>query len=617
MKTLSLAGLASLAALGSHAQSPAGPLSVFPSEPLVVTATRQLQPSASLRDAIVIPREEIEAAGALSLGELLERRAGIQVRANGGAGQPQGLFIRGAGSAQTLVLVDGLRVSSATVGTTSIENLPLELIERIEVVKGPLSSLYGSDAIGGVVQVFTRGKSTPHLFAATAFGTDNDRRVSAGLATSDERTQFSLAAGARKVDSPSATNARSFCPGVDRDRDPHENVFVNLHAGHRMWQDELVTVDAFASHGKTSFDACSPDDRNDQTLAGARLVSANNFAAWWLSRFAIGHGHDKIVTRGSFPNRFETYQDQLSWVNELKVPAGTLLAGAEVVRQRLRNDETRGLFAKRDRETRSGFVGLNESWAGQRLEASFRHDDDESFGKRNTGSASYGFEWPRLMRISATVAKGFRAPTFFDLYGPTSSFYKPNPALQPERSDSREASLRAPAAAAWQWRVTAFDNRIEELIVYVPAETTVRNVSRARIRGVEASIEGAWLGTRLRATLTSHRPRDEDTGARLPLRAERLASLDASRAFGRWTVGAGILAVGDRHEPTFDPVTFAPTTYVHRSYAVVDARVRYRFEKFWSVELAATNLGDKRYESAVGYDAPRRSILLSVRFDAF
>jgi vitamin B12 transporter len=615
MKTLSLAGLAGIAALGAQAQVPGSTLPVVPSQSLVVTATRQSQPAVSLRDAIVITREELDASGALSLGEVLERRAGIQLRATGGPGQPQGLFVRGAGTAQTLVLVDGLRVSSATVGTTSIENIPLELIERIEVVKGPLSSLYGSEAIGGVVQVFTRGKSAPHLFGSVAYGTQNDRRASAGLATVDERNNLALSAGARKVDAPSATNPRAFCH--DPDRDPHENYFANLHAGHRLWQDELISIDAFATHGRTAFD-CGPGDRNDQTIGGVKLTSANNIISWWASRFSVGHGRDKLVTRGSFPGRFETMQDQASWVNEFKVPAGSLLVGLEGLRQKIRTDETQGVFARRERETRSAFVGLNEAWGSQRLEASVRHDDDDSFGKRTTGSASYGIEWGTWGRLSATVAKGFRAPTFFDLYGPTitsefggfaSVVYQANPLLKPERSESREISWRSGGGGA-QWRITAFDNRIDDLITYV--FPTVLNVEHARIRGVEASIDANWWSTRWHASITAQKPRNEDTGRRLQGRAETLASLSAERDFGKWTVGGSVLAVGNRHDSTTeDPAMRLP------SHAVVDARVRYRFEKFWSVELAATNLADKRYETAVGYNAPRRSVLLGVRFDAF
>jgi vitamin B12 transporter len=606
MKTLCLAGLAGLATLGAYAQVPG--FSLSPLQSVVVTATRQLQPATSLRDTVVITREELEAVGALSLGEVLERRAGVQLRATGGPGQPQGLLMRGANSAQTLVLVDGLRVSSATVGTTSIENIPLEMVERIEVVKGPLSSLYGSDAIGGVVQIFTRGKSAPHLFAAAAYGTDQDRRASAGIATVDERSSVALSLGGRKVDAPSATNPRvAFCH--DPDPDPHENAFANLHASHRLWQDELISLDAFYARGRTAFDGCGAGDRNDQTLAGARLVSGNTFTSWWSSRLAIGHGRDKLLVRGAFPARFETLQDQASWIHEFRVPAGNVLAGVEVLRQKVRGDESQGAFARSKRETDSAFAGINEAWGAHRLEASVRRDDDDSFGKHTTGSASYGIDYASWGRVSATYGRGFRAPTFFDLFGPTSPFYRPNPQLRPERSRSRELSWRAPAVSPWQWRVTGFDNRIEDLITYVAP--TVENVNRARIRGVEAAVEKVWLKTRWRASFTAQRPRDEDTGTRLPARARRHGSLEATRAFGRWNAAVSVFAMGDREELSGGGRATLP------GYAVIDARVAYRFEKFWSVELAATNLADKRYENALGFDAPRRGVLLSVRFDAF
>jgi vitamin B12 transporter len=221
MKSLPIAGLVSLAALGAQAQAPLSPFIKQGFESVVVTATRSLQATPSLRDTVVITRDDLESSGALSLGEVLQRRAGVELRATGGPGQPQGIFIRGAGTAQTLVLVDGLRVGSATQGTTSIESIPLEMIERIEIVKGPMSSLYGSEAAGGVIQIFTRGKSVPHFFASSGYGTDNDRRVSTGLSTSDDKTLVSMAMGLRKVDAPSATNARNTFAYVP-DRDPHE-----------------------------------------------------------------------------------------------------------------------------------------------------------------------------------------------------------------------------------------------------------------------------------------------------------------------------------------------------------------------------------------------------------
>ncbi|HSJ98413.1 MAG TPA: TonB-dependent receptor, partial [Myxococcota bacterium] len=528
---------------------------------------------------------------------------------NGGPGQPQGLSLRGAGAAQTLVLVDGLRVGSATVGTTSIENIPLELVERIEVVRGPLSSLYGSGALGGVVQVFTRGKAVPHLFASAAYGSERDRRAAAGITTVDGGTAMVLSLGARKVDAPSATTARApFCH--DADRDPYENVFANLRLSQRLWQGEDLALEAFASRGRAAFDGCGADDRNDQTLAGARLTSSASFTRDWKSRLAIGQGRDRLEIRGAFPNRFETRQDQASWINDFAVPGGSLVAGAEMLRQRVLTDPQRPAFSVTERDTYSGFAGLTQEWAGHRLEASWRHDDDDAFGERRTGSFAYGIEWPGIGRISATVARGFRAPTFFDLYGPESGFYQPNPLLRPERNRSRELSLRSAAGSRPDWKLTVFDNEIDDLIAFVAP--TVANVDRARIRGMEAAARGQAWGVRWSAALTVQRPRDEATGRRLQGRAERFGSVRAERDFGPWTAGLSVHASGERFDaPGEDPGSRLA------GYAVVDARLRRAIGRHWSIEISATNLADRRYETSLGYEGARRGILVGVRFEAF
>jgi vitamin B12 transporter len=625
MKALCIAGLAGLASFAAQAQvSPFGsaPLQL---ESLLVTATRTLQPEATLRDTVVISRSEIEDAGALSLGELLQRRAGVELRATGGPGQPESIFIRGADAAQTLVLVDGLRVGSATAGTTAIESIPLEMIERIEVVKGPLSSLYGSEAAGGVIQIFTRGKSVPYLFANAGYGSDKDRRASAGLSTSDGDNVLSLSLGARKIDARSATNARNF--SFFPDRDPYENGWATLHLSHRFWQGETLALEAFGSRNRVSFDAgarpdgSDPDDRSDQTLSGVRITSTDKFTEWWSSRLSIGEGRDRTVFSGQFPSRFETRTDQAAWVNELAIPDGSLLVGAETVRETVLPDRTVDattgtetiLFARNHRSTNSEFAALSRGYAGQRIEASFRHDQEEQFGDRDTGSVSYGFDWPSLASISGTWARGFRAPTFDDLYGPSyPGFYTPNPALRPERSSSREVNITSLPGSRVRWKVTAFDNRLDDLIVYSPSALTVLNVARARIRGIEGSLEARWWGVQWRASVTAQRPRDEDTGARLQSRAERFGTLEASRRFGAWTAALSVFASGDR----FDSADESPGTRLP-GYAILDARVRYAIDKHWSAELTGTNLLDRRYEGAIGYDAPHRGVFLNVRFEAY
>jgi vitamin B12 transporter len=612
MKRFTLVGLAGLATTCAHAQVASLPLART-LEPVVVTATRAIaETPPTLRDAVTITREELEAAGPITLAEVLQRHAGVEVRANGGPGQTSGLFLRGAGPAQTLVLVDGLRVGSATSGGTAIEAIPLELIERIEVVKGPMSGLYGSDAIGGVVQVFTRGKSVPHLFGSVSYGTDNDRRVATGIATADDKNTVSLSAGWRKVDARSAANPRASF-GYDPDRDPHENTFATLHAAHKLWNGEVLQLDVFGSRAKTFYDAGDPADRSTQELAGARVSSTTEMYPWWKLKLAGGHSLDRQRSEGGFASFFETRQDQAAFINDFRTATGNAILGVELLRQEVSPlaDGGATIFARDRRDTDSVFASVNESVQGHRFEANVRRDHDPQYGARNTGAVSYGALLARGILATVTVGRGFRVPSFNDLYlVQFEPFYKPNPALLPERSRSTELSLKSLGSGALQWRLTAFDNRIEDLVT-LTADSVI-NLDRARIRGLELVADLVWLGAHWRLNTTAQRPRDEATGTQLRQRAERFGSLDASRAWGAFTAGMTVVASSARYD-----ANDAAASAKLGGYARVDARLRWKASKHWAVELTAVNLGDKRYENALGYDAPRRGALLSMRFDAF
>jgi vitamin B12 transporter len=599
--------------LGAHAQL-ASPLTKATFDPILVTATRTIDPEPTLRDSVVITRDDLDDAGNLSLGEVLQRHAGVELGALGGPGQPQSIFIRGAGSANTLVLIDGVRMNTATSGIASIQAIPLDMIERIEVVKGPMSSLYGSEAAGGVIQIFTRGKTVPYFFASAAAGTDRDFSASTGLTTSDDTNLVTLNMGARTVDARSATNARNTF-SFDPDRDAHRMAFANVRASHRFWQGETIVLEAFGSYARTRFDAGIPppgvDDYTNQSLGGWRVTSSNQMMQGWKSALGIGESIDDLKYHGQFADHYRTRQDQVSWINQFGAAPSSATLGYERVRQVVTPDVASDgtvLYTRNSRTTDSFFGSVAQAAAGQHVEASARRDDD-LFGARNTGSVSYGIDLGTFAQVAGTYGRGFRAPTFNDLYFNYIG-YSANPDLRPERSHSREISLRSAAGSAMRWHVTAFDNRFQDLIVY--ALTMPVNVARARIRGVEASVEAAWREIHFRGSLTLQRPRDEDSGARLQRRAERFASLDASRTWGRWTAGLSLLASGDR----FDSVNEDPGTHLP-GYAVVDARVRYAITPKWTAEVVATNLGDRRYETAFGYDAPRRGVLLNIRFASY
>lgn len=575
-------------------------------EQVLVTATRTEQTlDNTLALATIIPRDEIEAAGPVTLTELLQRKAGIEIRATGTAGQPSGVFMRGANGTHTLVLVDGMRVGSSTTGSTAFEHIPLDLIERIEVVKGPLSGLYGSDAIGGVIQIFTRSAGKPRLTAAAGAGSESATSTNLGFSATEGKTALTFDAGYRDVKARSATNPAAGQYVYNSDRDPYRSTHALLKLQHTLWQGEVISLTAWQSKGRADFDSGSdPGARNAQTLSGAQLVSENRFAPYWKSRLVLGQTRDESVVTSSFPGNFKTRQGQASWFNEFKTWAGSMNAGIEWRSEKL--DSSTG-YTARTRETTSVFGGYIERIDRGQFEFNVRRDEEDQFGRRNTGSVAYGYTLDGGLSAYLRGGRAFRAPSFNDLYYPGFS----NPLLKPESSDQAEAGLRW-RGQSQRVQLAYFENRIDNLIQFDLATFLPQNVARARIRGWEMQTDLTIAGTSIRGALTVQRPEDRDSGARLRSRAARFGSVSASRAFGDWNVSGDIVASGHR----FDSGDAAAGSRMG-GYTLLNATVGYRIDKTWRVEVSGQNLTDKRYELAQGYNTARRGIFVTLRAIAF
>ncbi|MBL0123802.1 MAG: TonB-dependent receptor [Betaproteobacteria bacterium] len=578
---------------------------------VVITATRTAQPlDSTLAQAAIITRDEIESAGVASLTELLQRKAGLEIRATGGPGQPSSVFIRGANSAHTLVLVDGLRVGASSSGATAFEHIPLDLIERVEIVKGPLSGLYGSDAIGGVIQIFTRAPASgkPRLTASIGAGSDSTVGANAGFSITEGKSALTFDAGYQDSKSKSATNPAAGSYTYNPDRDPYQNTHALVKLTHTLWQGEVVGFTAWQSRGKTNFDSGPTDPAsNKQTLSGYHLTSENKFSPDWKSRLIIGRTTDDSVISSTYAGNFKTEQNQANWFNEFKTAVGHMTAGIEWRGEKLISDTA---YDAKKRDTTSIFAGYLERIGPAQFEFTLRRDEEAQFGQRNTGSASYGYTLTPGISAYVRVGRAFRAPSFNDLYYP--GFNNPN--LKPEQSDQAEAGLRLRGTGAQKYRVDVvhFENRIDDLIVAAPITYLPENLSRARIRGWEIQADTSFVGMTVKATLTVQRPEDRDTGDQIRSRAKRFGSLSASRNFGKWDVSGDIVASGAR----FDSSNEAPATRMG-GYTVVNANLRYRIDKTWSVELVGQNLADKKYELAQGYNTPSRSVFLNVRAVAF
>jgi len=577
---------------------------------IVVTATRQQQRASELlADFSILSRDDIEQAGPATLAELLARQPGIQSSSNGGPGKASSLFIRGANSNQTVVLIDGVRIGSATLGTPALEQISLSQVERIEILRGPGSALYGADAIGGVIQIFTRrGRGEPAADAFAGAGSYHTRDLSAGLSGGSNAWSYSLRGGAYSSDgikaiADKAKQPYSFDPS--RATDGFRNASLSGSLAFRPAAGQEIGGTLFQTTGRNWFESGPNfDSRADLAQSALNLYSRNRLADAWTSTVRVGQSIDDSTSYATYSPtgaRIKTTQEQFSWQNDVRVPSGNLLLALESLKQQALVQDG---FDK-GRSIASALIGWSGHWGKQRLQANLRRDDNSQFGGKTTAYAGYGYQISDALRAQAAAGSAFRAPSFNELYYPGFG----NAALQPENSRSREVGLvweRGSRRAG----VTLFDNRVSELIVTVcDAFWNCRpaNVGRAKLQGATLSYAGKVYSLDFEGSIDLLSARDADTHKRLPRRADQQASLRLSRPLGQWTVGAEWQGLGDRYDSTTEANHMG-------GYGLVNAFARYAASRDLTLEARANNLGDKKYETAWGFATPGANLFVGLRY---
>ena len=588
----------------SVANATAATTAATPVDNILVTATRTSQTLAeTMAQAVIISRDDIEAAGMVSLAELLQRRAGVAIRATGGPGQPASVFMRGANGAHTLVLIDGMRVGSSTSGATALENIAPDMIERIEIVKGPRSGLYGSDAIGGVIQIFTRRAKASGAYVGFGAGTFAAQHMAGGLTLVGGDTTFTLVAGRQKINAPSATNDSAGSFTFNADGDPYQNTNGKIGVAHRINATDEVRLDVWQSQGKTAFDsgAGNAETVNKQTLFGASLQFHNQLSAHWRSRLVIGQTVDDITIIAAFGGKFKTRQNQYTWQHDASFGGLDGTAGFE---RRDENVSATTGYTRRVRSTDALFLAGSKKMDAWSLSANLRHDREQQFGARNTGGVTAGVQLSTSQFLYASAATAFRAPSFNDLYFPGFS----NAALQPEKSRSSEIGWRLTQPGV---RVNAaiFDNQIENLIAFDFVTSKPQNVQRARIRGMETAVDATLAGIDWRLQLTTQNPKDEATGKQLRSRARLFGALGAGQTLGAWRWRVDAVVNGAR----FDSANEAPASRMG-GYTLLNAQLAYAINRRWQLDVTGNNLGDRVYALARGYNPLGRQVMLGVKF---
>ncbi len=583
----------------------------------IVTPTRLSQsPAKTLADTTVISKEEIRNSQAQDVPTLLRNVVGVEFSQPGGTGKPAGIFLRGTNSDQVLVLVDGVRMNSATLGTTAVDQLMLAQVDHIEVVRGNVSSLYGSEAIGGVIQIFTkRGQGAPAANVNAGMGNHGTRSLSTGIGGSEQGTDFSVQLSTFKTNGVSALNP-ALVPNANPDRDGYRNNSVSANLGHAFSADHRISASLFGSAGNNQYDSGFglPTDvnTNREQMWKLALASEDQINDTWHSKLQLANGVDQyrdFLNGAPTPggSMYQTTSNQLAWQNSLHLDDNKqVLLGAESLRQYVSTDINPG-YLRNSRTVNSFFAGYTGHYDANQLQLNLRQDRNSQYGAANTWLLGYGYEFSDAWRASASYSTAFKAPTFNDLYYPNYG----NTALKPEHARNIEAGVHYHATAGQQFDAVYFDNRISDLINAVLVDPVnfiyqAQNVNRARINGLELSYAGHFGDTGVKAGYTAQNPRDATTGVQLDRRSRVHGSFGVTQHLGAWQVGAEWLHSGARKDAS-NTRTLAP-------YNTFNLSAGYSFNKELKLMVRADNLSNQNDSGAYGYNPLGRTIFASINY---
>ena len=570
---------------------------------VVVSATRLSQVRAEvLADVSVIDRAAIERSGALALGDVLARLPGFEINRNGGPASTTGVFLRGAETRFTALYIDGVRIDSQSTGGASWDAIPLSHIDRIEVVRGALGAVYGSDAIAGAIQIFTRkGQPGVHPYVGLGVGSYGSYKTEMGVSGSDAAWSYALGIAR---DGSEGFNAQTKS-NPDKDGFTAESasarVAFKLDAQHSLEASFLLNQQRAQYDGYQSV----VDDVSIKKLQATSFKWQAQWTPQYRSIISVGASQDRYETTPSV-YLTDTQLNTYYWQNEYRMGNSLLSAALERRDDSLSNAST----TPKDSSHSQNAVALGYNWVqgAQAVQLNLRHDEDSIFGAQNTGSAGYGFAFAPQWRASASVGTAFRAPTLFQRYSDYGSAL-----LQPETSQNLEAGLRY-AGDMGELGLTVYRNEVSNLIVYdssVSAGTCAgadgsewggcyANVAKARYEGVTITASRDFGFVNARASLDFQNPRDVDSGKLLARRARQHGMLALETAWNGWLLGSELQFSSMRYDDAANKNELS-------DYALLNLYAQSKITKDLSVLLRLDNAGDVPYVLAGGYATAGRS----------
>jgi len=580
-------------------------------DPVVVTATRQeTRESELLADVTVIDHAEIDRQAGGTVVDLLGRQAGLQFARNGGPGTSASLYMRGADPTQTKVLVDGISINSMDASGSPLANIPLASIDHIEIVRGPASTLYGADAVSGVIQIFTR-KAEPGVKADgfVGYGTQSTFQSNAGLSIGQDKWRLRVE-GNRQ--SSNGISARTHAINYDADDDGYYNTGGAVSLSVLPAQGQEVGFNYRHNEGRSYYDNFDGkgtyNTHADFANTQWQFYAKNRLASFWNSTLRYGEAEDKRTDYASPVGTYlNTHNQQIGWQNDIDLPLGRLLAAVERQQQKGRADASQSFDAGDHIANNSVLLGWTASLGRHSWQVNGRRDDNSSFGGKNTYSASYGYQITPSLRARLSYGTAFKAPSIYQLYTP----YYGNPDLKAETGRNREVGL------VWEddrqvASLTYYHNTITNMIDWVMTDPVnfsgqYENVAKARLQGVTLAYDGRFGDWRLHGTYDWLDATDGDTGHTLARRARNKLVAGASHFWGPLEAGAEVVAVGSRFNDADESVRLG-------GYSLVNLTARYAVSKSLAIEGRVDNLFDKHYELVQGYGTPGISAFVGVRY---
>ena len=581
-------------------------------EPVLVTATRGAQKAGDvLSDNIVITAEEIAQSGQTSLVDLLQTKRGVEIKRNGGAGNDSEVYIRGANGKQTILLIDGVRSVSSTSGTSTWSAIPLSQIERVEIVMGPLSSLYGADAVGGVIQVFTKkGSGAPRVSFSAGMGTYGEQVVTAGVSGSIEgehRVRYAINAAHEEADGFSSR----VVDGQNPDDDGYTKRSIGGQFSLELAQGHEVGFTFLNSSNNGEYDS-GASAYNAHVISDVdvySIYSRNQLTADWSSLLQASRSYTKQQTYTSaIPALNNSRQDQLSWQNDLKIGSDLL----QLLVERREESVVNPSQAKQNRSRSNNSLALayQANRDAHLASGSVRYDNSSAYGSNVTGSLGYGYRLSKALRVSGSVGTSFRAPTYNELY------YAPNfgnPDAKPEKGKNAEIGMYYDDGKS-DFSLVYYHNQITDLLVSKspcpnPAlgSSCMDNVSDALLKGVSLGAATKVADFRLYGSLDWQDPRDKKSDMLIERRSRYHGTVGASHVYGLFKSGVDIVFSGYRYDA-------ANQTKRLGGYALLNLHASYDLNNDWQLFGRWNNVLDKKYELAQTYQTAGSNVFAGVRY---